>query len=108
MQEQLASNASKEENRLISEKLMELNNKHKEKFDAAFSKANEKANEIIEILDKTKDKFMDDKPIFNLINEFKEYLSSLSAMEICLIINITSCVFILTCIISIFFFCFFR
>ena len=136
LQEQLASNTTKEENRLISEKLMELNNslnqlngvqkdyldrfekgninpdsqtsfdlynKHKEIFETSFSKVNDKANEIIEFLEKTKDKFMDDNPIFNLINEFKEYLNSLSAMEICLIINISSCVFIFTCLISILF-----
>lgn len=136
LQEQLASNTTKEENRLISEKLMELNNslnqlnsvqkdyldrfekgninpdsqtsfdlynKHKEIFETSFSKVNDKANEIIEFLEKTKDKFMDDNPIFNLINEFKEYLNSLSAMEICLIINISSCVFILTYLISILF-----
>jgi hypothetical protein len=136
LQEQLASNNCEETNRLISNKLMELNNelnqlngvqkdyfdrfekgnispdshtsldlynKHKENYEAAFSKVNNKANEIIEMLDKTKDKFMDDNPIFNLINEFKEYLGSLTVMEICLVINISSCVFILTCIISILF-----
>jgi hypothetical protein len=54
-----------------------------------------------------KDKFRDDNPIFTVIKDFKEYLASLSAMEICLIINITTCVFIFTCIISIFF-CSFR
>ena len=111
LQEQLASNNCEETNRLISNKLMELNNelnqlngvqkdyfdrfekgnispdshtsldlynKHKENYEAAFSKVNNKANEIIEMLDKTKDKFMDDNPIFNLINEFKEYLGSLT------------------------------
>jgi hypothetical protein len=66
---------------------LDLYNKHKENYDAAFSKVNDKANEIIEILDKTKDKFatslmdeqnQDDNPIFNLINEFKEYLGSLT------------------------------
>jgi hypothetical protein len=138
LQEQLASNKCEETNRLISNKLMELNNglnklsgvqkdyfnrfekgiinpdsqtsldfynKYKENYDAAFSKVNDKANEIIEMLDKTKDKFatQDDNPIFNLINEFKEYLGSLTVMEICLVINISSCVFILTCIISILF-----
>jgi len=86
-----------------SQTSLDLYHTHKEKFDAAFSKVNDKANEIIDILDKTKDKFMDDNPIFNLISEFKEYLASLSTMEICLVINISSCVFILTCIISILF-----
>ena len=46
---------------------------------------------------------MDDNPIFIKLKDYKEYLASLSAMEICLVINITSCVFILTCIISILF-----
>ena len=136
MQEQLASNNCEEENRLISKKLMELNNdlnqlngvqkdyfdrfdkgnispdsqtsldlynNHKEKYDAAFSKVNDTANEVIKLFDKTKDKFMDDNLIFNLINDFNEYLGSLTVMEICLVINISSCVFILTCIISILF-----
>jgi hypothetical protein len=46
---------------------------------------------------------MGDNTIIKTINEFKEYLSSLSLMEICLIINISSCVFILSCIIRILF-----
>jgi len=133
---QLGLNSSKESNKHILEKIMELKNdlnqlnsdqkdyfdrfekgnisadsqtsldlynNHKDKYEATFSKANNKANEIIEFLEKTKDKFMDDNPIFNLVNDFNEYLASLSAMEICLTINISSCVFILTCIISILF-----
>ena len=44
-----------------------------------------------------------DNPIFNVIKDYKEYLASLSATEICLIINITSSVFIFTSIISILF-----
>lgn len=82
---------------------IELYNKYKAQIDETFSKANNKAKEIIDILDNTKEKIMDNNTIFNVINEFKEYLDSLSAMEICLIINISSCVFILTCIISIIF-----
>jgi hypothetical protein len=83
-------------------KLPLIYNKYKEQIDKTFTKANKLAKEISDILDK-KDKFMDDNPIFNVINDFKEYLGTLSAMEICLIINISSCVFILTCIISILF-----
>jgi hypothetical protein len=86
-----------------SESSLNIYNKYKEQIDDTFNKANTKAKEIADMLDKTKDNFMDDNPIFNLINDFKEYLASLSAMEICLVINITSCVFILTCIISILF-----
>jgi hypothetical protein len=73
---------------------------------AASKEIEMKANsdtEITNILNNIKEKFMDDNPIFSLIKDFNEYLASLSAMEICLIINITSCVFIFTCIISILF-----
>jgi hypothetical protein len=81
-------------------------NKYKEQNDNTFNKANTKANEIADILKNTKEKFMDDKApgtIFNLITDYKEYLATLSTIEICLIINITSCVFIFTCIITIYF-----
>ena len=78
-----------------------LYEKYKTEINEAFTKADNKANEIADVLSKTKDKFMDNNPIFDIINDFKEYLFSLSVMEICLVINITSCVFILTCIISI-------
>jgi len=78
-------------------------NKYKEQIDNTFNKANTKANEIADILNNTKEKFMDDNPIFNIITDYKEYLDTLSTIEICLIINITSCVFIFTCIITILF-----
>jgi hypothetical protein len=68
-----------------------------------FNQANTKAKEIVDLLDNKKEKFMVDNPIFIVIKDFKEYLASLSAMELCLVINITSCVFILTCIVSILF-----
>ena len=86
-----------------SETSSNIYNKYKEEIDAAYAKVNDKASEILDILDKTKNKFMEDNPIFNIINNFKEYLASLSTIEICLIINISSCVFIITCIISILF-----
>jgi hypothetical protein len=53
--------------------------------------------------DNKKNFLMYNNPIFIVIKDFKEYLASLSAMELCLVINITSCVFILTCIVSILF-----
>lgn len=77
--------------------------KYKTQIDESFTKAYNKAKEISDILNDTKDKFMDNNSILYVINDYKEYLASLSAMEICLIINISSCVFILTCIISILF-----
>lgn len=82
---------------------LSLYTKYKEQIDKTFNQANTKAQEIVDILDNKKDKFLGDNPIFNVINDFKEYLASLSVMEICLVINITSCVFIITCIISILF-----
>jgi hypothetical protein len=85
------------------ESSMSLYNKYKEQIDNTFIKANTKANEIADILNNTKEKFMDDNPIFNLITDYKEYLATLSIIEICLIINITSCMFIFTCIITILF-----
>ena len=89
-----------------SETSINLYSKYKEEFHQAFSNVNDKASEVLDLLNQKKNKFMaaeQDNPIIIAINEFKEYLASLSLMEICLIINISSCVFILTCIISIFF-----
>jgi hypothetical protein len=86
-----------------SEASSNLYNQYKTEFQEAFSKADKKVSDILDLLDKTKNKFMEDNNIFNVINNFKEYLASLSLMEICLIINISSCVFIITCIISILF-----
>jgi hypothetical protein len=77
--------------------------KYKDQIDLTFNQANIKAQEIADILDNKKAKFMGDNPIFNVIADFKEYLATLSAMELCLLINISSCVFIITCIISILF-----
>jgi hypothetical protein len=80
-------------------------NKYKEQIDNTFNKANTKANEIADILNNTNniEKFMGDNPIFKLITDYKEYLATLSTIEICLIINITilRSVFIFTCIITI-------
>jgi hypothetical protein len=86
-----------------AETSINLYNNYKDEFHQAFLNANNKASEISNIFNQTKNKFIGDNPIIKIINDFKEYLSSLSLMEICLIINISSCVFILTCIISILF-----
>jgi regulator of replication initiation timing len=86
-----------------SENSINLYSKYKEEFHQAFSNVNDKASEVLDLLNQTKNKFMVDNPIIIAINDFKKYLASLSLMEICLIINISSCVFILTCIISILF-----
>lgn len=86
-----------------SETSINLYSKYKEEFHQAFSNINDKASEVLDLLNQTTNKFMVNNPIIIAINEFKNYLASLSLMEICLVINISSCVFILTCIISILF-----
>lgn len=85
------------------ESSLNLYNKYKEQIDNTFNKANTKANEIVDILNNTQENFMENNPIFKIITDYKEYLATLSTIEICLIINITSCVFIFTCIITILF-----
>jgi len=82
---------------------LSLYDKYKKDVNEALFKANNKAEEILDYLNNTKNNFMDNNPIFEIIKKFKEYLASLSIMEICLVVNIFSCVFIITCIISILF-----
>ena len=86
-----------------SEDTFSIFEKYKTEFKAAFDKAEKAANKIEEVCSETKTKFLEDSNLFNLINKFKEYLDSLSFMEICLVINITTSIFILTNIISILF-----
>lgn len=76
---------------------------YKEQFKATFQNAKEQVEKIEKSLEnKDKfDKFLDDNIIMNSINDFKEYLSNLSMTEICLVINISSSIFILTCLVSI-------
>lgn len=74
---------------------------YKDQIEATFNLARSKTHEIDNLLEKTKDKFTDDFSVFNLIKDFKEYLGTLSHTELCLLINITSGLFILFCILSI-------
>jgi hypothetical protein len=83
------------------ESSLNIYNQYKEQIDNTFKKANSKANEISDILNNTKNKFMGDNNISKIISDFNEYLATLSNTELCLIINITSCVFIFTCIVTI-------
>jgi hypothetical protein len=99
------------------ESTLGIYNKYKEQIDNTFKKANTKANELANALDTTtlgespsarEGNFMDKASlaqgtISKLISEYKEYLASLSSIETCLLINITTSMFILTCIISIFY-----
>ena len=73
-------------------------------FEGKFKQMKESSSEIDKIFKiEDSDFFWDNNPIFNLIFEFKEFLSGLSTNEICLVANICSCFFMLSCFISIIF-----
>ena len=76
-------------------------NTYKEQIDNAFNKANDKTNEISDILNNLK--FIDDvqATFYRIIADYNEYLATLSIYEICLVINITTSLFIVSCIITI-------
>lgn len=80
-----------------------LFNEYEGQFKAAFDKVAEKAEELEKTINTTVTKIMDDNSILQKINEFKDYLSTLSSTEICLVMNIFISVFIFTCLISIIF-----
>lgn len=82
-----------------------------EPYKEEFSKAFDKAKDIADKIEKSSNMSENNINKFNssgnnlenLINEFNDYLSNLSLTEICLVINIFSYIFILTCIITIIF-----
>lgn len=78
---------------------------YKEDFHRAFNKAKEISDNIEKKYNNSDNSINklsnDDNYIINLINEFKDYLSNLSITEICLVINISSSLFILACLVSI-------
>lgn len=76
---------------------------YKSEIDASFKKVYDNRDSLVNFLNDKFSKLIEDNSIYSLINDFQSYISSLSVMELCLIINITSCLFILTCIISIIF-----
>lgn len=80
-----------------------LFNDYKGQFQAAFDKVSNHAEELEKSVNKIITKFMDDNSIIQKINEFKDYLATLSSTEICLVMNISISVFILTCLVSIIF-----
>jgi hypothetical protein len=48
-------------------------------------------------------KFIEDNPILKLISDFKEYVSTLSFYDLCILIDLLLAMFIFTCLISILF-----
>lgn len=79
---------------------------YKEKFQKAFEDCNKISDNVdkgFDNLSKPNNKLIGDNYFSNLINDFNNYLSNLSLTEICLVINITSSILILTCLVTIIF-----
>jgi hypothetical protein len=76
---------------------------YNDEFKKAFDKALQKAEELEKSINDLTKNFMGDNSILQKINEFKDYLATLSSTDICLVINISSSIFILTCLVSIIF-----
>lgn len=74
-----------------------LFNEYKEEFSKEFEKLNKKADQF------DKNNFLDNNNISDIVNEFKEFLSTLSFTELCLVVNIFASVFIIGCLISMIF-----
>lgn len=61
-------------------------------------------SESVEKLNKgVKNLFNSDNTLSNVINDFKAYLSTLSTTDLCILMNITTSLFILACLLSIIF-----
>jgi hypothetical protein len=86
-----------------SEKSKKLFEAYNDEFTKAFNEARNQGENLEKSINDIFKKFMDDNFIINKINEFKDYLSTLSITEICLVINISSSIFIFTCLVSIIF-----
>lgn len=77
----------------------------KEEIGKILSKTITKLEELEKFLEENEwtKKLSDDNFLFNLIKEYKDYLSTLSVEELCILMNLLVCVFILTCLITIIF-----
>jgi hypothetical protein len=82
-----------------------------ERFKNVESYNNEASSEIKKLTEyleglKTKTKFIDDNSnnlidiIKNIIDHFNNYLATLSTQELCILLNILSCIFIILCVLS--------
>jgi Skp family chaperone for outer membrane proteins len=76
---------------------------YNEQFKEAFTKVSDKVEDLVKSVNNMTKNFTDDNSILQIINEFKDYLASLSSTDICLVINISSSIFIFTCLVSIIF-----
>lgn len=82
-----------------------LFNEYNEQFTKAFKKAEEIADKIDKSLNisSNDNKFIDMNFIWEKITEYKDFLSTLSFTELCLLMNILMSIFIFTCLVSIIF-----
>nr|YP_009327843.1 hypothetical protein [Epichloe festucae]APB96802.1 hypothetical protein [Epichloe festucae]APB96862.1 hypothetical protein [Epichloe hybrida] len=90
----------------VDENFSKLFESYKEEFGWAFERAQEitdKVNKKYSQFESSINKLADDNYVIKLINEFNNYLSNLTITEICLVINISSSIFVLTCLVTILF-----
>nr|YP_010564210.1 hypothetical protein OYW92_mgp30 [Epichloe bromicola]UYX62194.1 hypothetical protein [Epichloe bromicola] len=90
----------------VDENFSKFFESYKEEFGRAFERAQEitdKVNKKYSQFESSINKLADDNYVIKLINEFNNYLSNLTITEICLVINISSSIFVLTCLVTILF-----
>nr|YP_010759104.1 hypothetical protein QEO35_mgp15 [Hericium alpestre]WEX32018.1 hypothetical protein [Hericium alpestre] len=78
----------------------QFSNQFSEAFNSAIKKAEELENSL-NSSDITIKNFMDKNIIWEKINEFKDFVSTLSFTELCFVMNISMSIFIFTCLVSI-------
>jgi len=105
---------------ILSEKVQKINienlsNENQDYIKSSFENYNQEIGTLIksafkwveEIENSLKtneiNRLFEDSPILNYINEFKDYLSTLSVYELCILMDILLSIFILTCLITILF-----
>nr|YP_010029638.1 hypothetical protein J2C28_mgp18 [Beauveria lii]QOU11079.1 hypothetical protein [Beauveria lii] len=77
---------------------------YKEKFEQAFENCCQISGRVDRVLSDLKGgshKLVDNNSFSSIITDFNNYLSNLTLTEICLVINITSAMFILSCLVTI-------
>lgn len=84
-----------------SDKSISLYDEYNAQFKAAFDKASKHAEDLEKTINNLSSKLMDDHSLSQIINNFKDYLATLSVTDICLVMNIFVSIFIFTCLVSI-------
>jgi hypothetical protein len=73
---------------------------YSKEFTEVFKTAEKQSIDLEDSLSKN---FIEDNPILEYINQFRDYLATLSTTKICLVMNICISIFILTCLVTIIF-----